>query len=131
MRTVLIVEDVEPSASTLEVAVLRLPGVAVTVAGSGKEAWQLLQASEGAAICALVTDLHMPRMDGFELIQRVRAERRHAKLPIIVLSGDTDPHTPERIRKLGADAYFTKPYSPAQVLDKLEQLLNANSIQTP
>ena len=39
----------------------------------------------------IVTDLNMPRMDGFELIRRVRADQRLSSLPIIVVSADTDP----------------------------------------
>ena len=75
----------------------------------------------------MVTDLNMPRMDGFEFIERIRAEPRHRRLPIIVVSGDTDPQTPARLAVIGADAFFAKPYSPAQVRLKLEQLLDAIS----
>ncbi len=80
-------------------------------------------------IGALVTDLNMPRMDGFELIERVRAQVRYARLPIIVVSGDADPRTPDRLARLGVDAFFSKPYSPAEVRRKLEQLLNAKGVQ--
>jgi CheY-like chemotaxis protein len=69
----------------------------------------------------------MPRMDGFEFIERIRAQPRHQRLPIIVVSGDTDPGTPERLESIGANAFFPKPYSPAQVRLKLEQLLDAMS----
>jgi CheY-like chemotaxis protein len=79
------------------------------------------------SVSAVVTDLNMPRMDGFELIERIRAKPRHRQLPIIVVSGDTDPRTPQRVSALGADAFFSKPYSPAQVRLKLEQLLDAKS----
>ena len=75
----------------------------------------------------MVTDLNLPSMDGFELIERVRSDSRTARLPIVVISGDSDPRTPARIYGLGADAFFGKPYSPAQVRQKLEQLLDANS----
>ena len=125
-RTVLIVEDVESCATTLEIALLAIPRVHVRVASTGGQALELL-ASAGGGICAMVTDLNMPSMDGIELIERVRSDSRTARLPIVVISGDTDPRTPERIHRLGADAYFGKPYSPAQVRQKVEQLLDANS----
>jgi PleD family two-component response regulator len=76
-------------------------------------------------VSALITDLHLPRMDGFELIARVRSEPRHSRLPILVISGDSDSKTPERALRLGANAFFAKPYSPAAVRLKLEQLMNA------
>jgi CheY-like chemotaxis protein len=61
----------------------------------------------------------------------VRAAAGAAHLPIIVISGDSDPRTPERVRRLGADAYFAKPYSPAAVRETLERLLHENSSPSP
>ena len=124
-RTVLIVEDAESCATTLEIALLAIPHLNVRVAPTARQALDLLMADGG--FCAVVTDLNLPAMDGFELIQRVRSDSRTARLPIVVISGDSDPRTPERIYRLGADAYFAKPYSPAQVRQKLEELLDANS----
>jgi CheY-like chemotaxis protein len=125
-RTVLIVEDTESCATTLEIALLAIPHIRVRIALTARQALEML-ASPGGGIGALVTDLHLPSMDGFELIERVRSDSRTAELPIIVISGDSDPHTPERLFRLGANAYFGKPYSPAQVRQKVEQLLDANS----
>ena len=127
-HTILIVEDSDTSADTLEVALLSLPGVSVAHAGSGRKAWQLIQSER---VSAIITDLQMPHMDGFELIERVRAAVRLRHVPIIVVSGDSDPDTPDRVRRLGADAYFPKPYSPAAVRDTLERLLHENSSLSP
>ena len=125
-RTVLIVEDSENSATMLEIAFLGIPGLAVLLASSAVEALRIL--NDGATrVQAIVTDLNMPRMDGFELIRRVREDRRLPGTPIIVVSADTDPATPGRIAELGVDAFFAKPFSPAQVRRKLEQLLNATT----
>jgi|SRR6516225_3436004 CheY-like chemotaxis protein len=123
-RAVLIVEDSENTAATLEIALLGIPGVSVLVAPSAVEALRILD-RDGPTVSAVVTDLNMPRMDGFELIQRIRQNRRLAATPIIVVSADTDPTTPRRVAELGASAFFAKPYSPAEVRRKLEQLLDA------
>ena len=123
--SVLIVEDSENSAATLEIAFLGIPGVSVLTAYSAFEALRILD--NGAGIRAIVTDLNMPRMDGFELIRRVRQHDRLRATPIIVVSADTDPDTPRRISQLGVSAFFSKPYSPAQVRRKLEQILNATT----
>ena len=123
-RIVLIVEDTEFCATLLEVALLSLPGIELRIATSAQEALNLLD-NKTTNIAAMVTDLHMPRIDGFDLIARVRALPRHLKLPILVISGDSDLSTPERLRILGADAYLQKPYSPAEVRTTLERLLNA------
>lgn len=123
---VLIVEDSENSAAMLEIALSDIPGISVRLVTSAMEALRVL-GGEGPAFQAIVTDLNMPRMDGFELIRRIRGDRRISATPIIVVSADTDPDTPERIARLGVSAYFPKPFSPAQVRRKVEQLLDVTT----
>ena len=125
-RAVLIVEDSENSAATLEIAFLAIPGLSVLLASSAFEALRILH-RPGLAVQAVVTDLNMPRMDGFEMIRRIREDRGLSSTPIIVVSADTDPATPERVAQLGVIAFFSKPYSPAQVWRKLEQILDGTT----
>ncbi len=125
-RAVLIVEDSENSACVMEMALLTIPGLSVLLASSGSEALRILH-RPGSSVRAVVTDLNMPRMDGFEMIRRIREDRALAATPIIVVSADTDPSTPERVAQLGVSAFFSKPYSPAQLRRKLEQILNATT----
>src|SRR6478736_6456212 len=106
-RSVLIVEDSEQSAGPLEIALLGIPGMSVLMASSALEALRMLN-SDGASVQAIVTDLNMPRMDGFELIRRVRSDRRLCGTPIIVVSADTDPATPDRVARMGVSAFFSK-----------------------
>jgi DNA-binding response OmpR family regulator len=123
-RKIVIVEDTETCAATLEIAFLSIPDVTVVAVSSARQALEILH---NGPVSALVTDLHMPRMDGFELIRRVRADSRFSGMPVIVVSGDIDPRTPERVTRLGVNAFFSKPYSPAEVRAKLEHLLDANA----
>ena len=84
-------------------------------------------------VAAIVTDLNLgnphfgdsgqPYSNGFDLIRKLRAEPRFARLPILLISGDSDPMLSERALAQGADAFFPKPYSPSAVRKKLEQLL--------
>ena len=120
---VLIVDDAEQCAETLEVALFGLPGVDVMAAASAEAALRMMVEQR---ICAFITDLHLPRMSGYDLIRRVREQPGYSQVPILVISGDSDPGTPDRIRALGANAFFPKPYSPSAVRKKLETLLNAN-----
>ena len=122
-RTVLVVEDTDLCLDALEVALMKVPDVRVRMVGTAEEALRCLAEDD---ICALVTDLHLPHMDGFELIEAVRAQPRRSSLPILVISGDSDPRTPARLAGLGANAYFSKPYSPAEVRSRLEQLIDAS-----
>jgi CheY-like chemotaxis protein len=91
--------------------------------GNGRDARRFLEAG-GVELTAMVTDLNLPHVDGFELIEMVRSDSRYAGLPIVVLSGNSSPDTPERVRLLGANAFFAKPYSPAKVLETLEALID-------
>ncbi|MFN7998906.1 MAG: response regulator [Bryobacteraceae bacterium] len=122
---VLIVEDVGTCATTLEMALLPIPNIHVVVLTAARDALRILERDDNP-VRAVITDLNMPRMDGFELIERIRAVPRYRRLPIIVVSGDTDPETPNRLSALGVAGFFPKPYSPAQVRLKLEQLLDDN-----
>jgi CheY-like chemotaxis protein len=119
---ILIVEDSEPCITTLEMALLGLDSLETRTARTGLEALAILADSP---VRAIVTDLQLPTMDGFELIDFVRHSPQ-AALPILVTSGDSDPGNSERLRRLGADAYFVKPYSPAALRRTLEQLLHAS-----
>jgi DNA-binding response OmpR family regulator len=120
-RKVLIVEDTELCRDTLELALLKLPNLSVRSVTTAEEALEWLDANEA---CALVTDLHLPLMNGFELIEAVRGRPWQASLPILVISGDSDPRIPSRVANLGANAFFAKPYSPAEVRHKLKQLID-------
>lgn len=122
MKTILIVEDSEACAETLQIALEAIPGLKTIVVPTPDAALAALR-NDGVTIAALVTDLHMPKNDGFDLIRRVRGEDRFASLPVLMISGDSDPRIPQHALACGADAFFPKPYSPAAVRRKLEQLI--------
>ena len=100
---------------------LRLNGVAIETCESATAALQHIGDTDYDAI---VSDVKMPGMDGFQLIEQVRSDPAHAALRVVVITGCTNADTPERVRKLGINAFFSKPYSPIQVRYKVEQLLN-------
>ena len=124
MPTVLIVEDSDDCSETLELALLRLKGVKIAIVRTAEEA---LERFSAGPVAALVTDLHLPQMDGLHLLTAIRSQQRGRAIPVVVISGDSDPRTPARVLAAGAQAYFTKPYSPAAVRRKLEELLVASS----
>lgn len=121
MKRVLIVEDSQGCAETLQIALESIPDIEIRVLQSSKDALRMLR--EDSEVAAVVTDLHMPRHDGFDLIRLLRSDPKYSAVPVLLISGDSDPRLPERARQEGADAFFTKPYSPAAVRRKLEQLL--------
>ena len=124
VKTKILIVDDDTQQSQLIADTLSNEGYEALTALDGLDALEKLESFSPAVI---LTDLNMPRMDGFELIRRVRQDRRLSRTPIIVVSADTDPATPGRIADLGVDAFFPKPFSPAQVRRRLEQLLNATT----
>ena len=124
---IFIVDNEETSVAALEVACASISEFEVAMFHSATAVVRALRERD-PGLRAVITDIRMPGMDGFELIQFLRADRRYANVPVVVLSADTDPATPERSYRLGANAYFSKPYSPAVVRRTLEQLLHANRL---
>src|SRR5262249_62249909 len=86
----------------------------------GWDAWELLQ---DRPFHALVTDLEMPRLDGWELIQRVRRSPELAALPIVVVSSRAEA-TQVRVLGAGADAVVPKPLKRKTLLDALDRAVS-------
>ena len=123
MALVLIVEDSDTS-TPLEIALASLKGLKTMLVANGRDALKLLRESH-SEIAAVITDLELPYLDGFELIAAIRADNRYLRLPIVVVTGSNDPDNRLRVRELGADAFFTKPYSPIEIRQTLKGLLHA------
>ncbi len=124
-RTVLIVDDTESSAAALELACAAIPGIVVSTVSSALDAVRILR-DRGASVRAVLTDIRMPAMSGFDLIRFMRADPRLAAIPVIVVTADTDPDTPALTALLGANAYFSKPFSPRAIRETLERLIHEN-----
>ncbi|AMN44333.1 hybrid sensor histidine kinase/response regulator [Rhodoplanes sp. Z2-YC6860] len=86
--------------------VLKAAGYSVTAVPSARDALDLLR--KGNRFEALVTDIDMPEMDGFELAEAVRGEPRFNELPIIALSASSSPEAIERGRRVGFHDYVAK-----------------------
>jgi DNA-binding response OmpR family regulator len=119
-RTILVVDDDAECGATLEFALQSMPDVRVKLTTSAESALALLESTE---ISAVVTDLHLPKMTGLEMITSIRRQAHFRDLPILVVSAATDPSTPELAIGAGATAFFAKPFSPSAVRQRLRQLL--------
>ena len=87
----------------------------------GAEAWERLQRI-GAD--ALVSDLEMPRMDGFELTEAVRASPRFSRLPVVLVTARARPEDKARGLQVGASAYLVKSaFDQTNLLETLRRLL--------
>jgi len=117
---VLLVEDELACGATLEVAFEDGDAPSFQHTATAEQALAILR---DRSISALITDINLPLMDGLELIRRIRAEPDLAQLPIVVTSAETDGETSEQALRLGANAFFPKPYSPFAVRQKIEELI--------
>ena len=122
-RLVLIVEDSEGCAVTLQIAIESIAGLEPRLTGSSVGALALLE-RESARVAAIITDVQLPGMSGLDLLVRLQSEVRFADIPVMMVSGNSDPALPSQAIALGASAFFMKPYSPSEVRRKLEQLLS-------
>ena len=117
---ILLVDD-SPIARATESALVRALGHTVEEAQDGEEAVQKL--AEGEQFDVLLTDVQMPRMDGFQLTRRLRSAAATARLPVIILSSLASPEDKRRGLDAGADAYLVKGElgveSLAQAIDRL------------
>lgn len=88
----------------------------------GASAWEALLID--SAIELVITDIGMPRLDGYGLIERLRGSRipRLQKLPVIVISGDEDDAARERARQLGANDFITKGIGTSELIARLDSL---------
>jgi CheY-like chemotaxis protein len=118
--TVLLIDDREDCLTTLDLALQKLNGVSLRSARTAEEAWDVLA---HGSIAAIVTDIQLPNMTGLELISRIRRDASLKQVPIVVVSADPDPATPGQALKLGANAFFAKPFSPGAIRKKLEELI--------
>ncbi len=99
---------------------LSLQGYEVQAAVDGEEGLQFAQQKTPDII---ISDVVMPKMDGFELCRRLRADPKLAKVPIIMLTSRSQSQDKVRGLDLGADDYLTKPFDPQELEARIRALL--------
>jgi two-component system chemotaxis sensor kinase CheA len=89
----------------MERNLLEAAGYSVSVAADGLDAWSVLQAEN---IDIVVSDIDMPRMNGFDLTARIRGDTRLADLPVVLVTALESRDDKERGIRIGANAYVLK-----------------------
>lgn len=122
VRTILVVDD-SITTRTLEKSILEAQGYRVLLAVDGLDALNLLRSGQ-AMVDLMVADIEMPRMDGFSLLQAVKADASLAATPVILMTSRADPADVRRGLDLGAEAYITKQkFDQRELLATIGQLL--------
>ncbi len=99
-------------------------GYQVEMAKNGHNALEKLNEQEYDLV---ITDLEMPHMTGYELIEKIRSEERWDNLPIIVLTGRASKHIRQVTENLGADEFIIKPFKENELLEKISTFLVVKS----
>ncbi len=122
-RHVLVAED-EPHIGRIIVTKLEQGPFRVTLVGDGEAALAALEAHDDVAL--LLLDLMMPRLDGMEVLRRLRADARWATLPCVILTAAGQDTRHEEAMALGATDFMTKPFSPKRLFARVAELTAAD-----
>lgn len=117
-KTVLLAED-EPHIVVAVSYLLKHAGFEVSTATDGQEA---LDKALAEAPDVLVLDLMMPKLDGYEVLRRLRADPRGEKLPVLMLTAKSQGIDRNVAFECGANAYMTKPFANAELTEAVRSL---------
>ncbi|BAS54631.1 MULTISPECIES: response regulator transcription factor [Leptolyngbya] len=119
MSTVLVVED-SVTQREMITDLLKGSGIEVTIATDGVEALEHIQ---GHCPDLVVLDIVMPRMNGYEVCRRLKADPKTQKVPVVMCSSKGEEFDRYWGMKQGADAYIAKPFQPTELVGTVKQLL--------
>lgn len=118
--TILIAEDEEFTRRILVDIITKAPeGYRVIAVEDGAEAWQKLQSND---VSLVILDVAMPRMDGLEVLRRIRQSEEHRHLPVLMCSSRKDRATIIRAASFQVSDYIVKPPVAETVLEKVKRL---------
>ncbi len=118
-KTILIVDDSESIREVVSFT-LENAGFNVLVANDGTDA---LKYFDGREIDLLITDLHMPEMNGIELIKKVRENDTYKRIPILFLTTESQKEKKEEAKSSGATGWIIKPFVPAKLLAAINKVM--------
>ena len=121
---VLIVDD-EPSQISLLTELIKATGMKPRSSTNGEEALEMLKKGK---IDLVLTDIQMPKMDGFLLLENIRNHEATRDIPVIALSGKTDV-APEEYLRRGFSGSLLKPYSSGELLSMIEKALQVSFVK--
>ncbi|MBS0445329.1 MAG: response regulator [Proteobacteria bacterium] len=120
-RAVLYIEDDEVNTLLMEQVFLSQPAWRLTTAANGTDGLQAALEQQPAAI---LLDLHLPDMSGFDVLERIRADARLRGIPVVAVSADALPEQVRSALASGFDGYWTKPLDLVAIVRDLKRLLS-------
>jgi type IV pili sensor histidine kinase/response regulator len=126
--TILAIDDSITVRRTLQ-RILGQTGFHLIQCRDGQEAWDLLN-RQSQGIDLALCDIEMPTMDGFSLLQLIRAHAHWRTLPVVMLTSRENPLHRNRAMALGASGYLTKPFQPNQLIASIQGFLAESAAPT-
>lgn len=120
-KRILVVDDEEDIRDVVQVSLEEFGGWMVISAASGIEGLQIATAE---ALDAILLDISMPDMDGFELCEALQANVQTQKIPVIVLTAKVLPGDRQRFKDLAVAGVITKPFDPMTIWKEVAEILN-------
>jgi len=120
-RHVLVADDEPHIGRILQLKLERGP-YRVTLVPNGREALQRLEGTE--SIDFVLLDIMMPYVSGLEVLEELRKLPARRATPVIVLTAKGQDADRERALELGADDYFTKPFSPSKLVARIDEFFD-------
>lgn len=105
---ILIIDDMSSMRMVIKTELKKISGMTLDEAGDGEAAWGKLS-SAPAEYQLVLTDMNMPKLNGIELIKKIRGEVSLQKLPVIVLTSEADDAMRDSALQAGANGYLVKP----------------------
>jgi two-component system, response regulator len=125
LGTILLVED-NPDDEALALRALKKNNIAnrVDIARDGVEAWQYVmdQAASGGLPQVILLDLKLPKLDGLEVLRRIRENAMTKLLPVVIMTSSNEERDLVESYRLGANSYIRKPVDFAQFTEAIRQL---------
>jgi two-component system chemotaxis response regulator CheY len=118
-KVILTVDDSRTMRDMLKLALVDA-GYDVTQAVDGMHGLEVLHANEMPHV--IVTDINMPKLDGFGFIEAVRKEARYRGIPILVLTTESDAAKKARARQAGATGWIVKPFDPTKLVEAIRRV---------
>lgn len=120
---ILVVEDQDSIRRMIE-ALVQARGYDVTAVASGAKALDVIQTAPHDLV---LLDLMLPgQYDGFEVCRRLRADPATRSVPVFIISAMDDPESRLKAAEAGANAFYTKPFSPIALLKEIERVKGAS-----
>lgn len=118
LKTVLVVED-DPDFQKLTRHILEQEGYKIFTASNGAQGLKVL---EEWIPDMILLDIRLPDMDGYEICRIIRSNPRHGRIPIIMVTVESEVKNIVRGLKMGADDYIVKPFDPKELLARVRGL---------